>query len=74
MVYVFLNGATLLTLLWRGAFTELTLARTLALWPVQIVALWIGAALFRRSGDVLYRRLALGLILAIAVFGLLYRR
>jgi uncharacterized membrane protein YfcA len=63
-----------LSLLWHGVITLETLWRTLALWPVQIVSLWCGSWLFTRANDALYRRAALGLLLAVALFGLFYRR
>ncbi len=72
--YTFLNGSTAAALLWHGAYTPETAWRTLALWPVQVVSLWAGAWLFRRASDAHYRRIALLLMLAVALFGLFYRR
>jgi uncharacterized protein len=72
--YTFLNGGTCLTLLAHGVFTMETVWRTLALWPVQVVSLWLGSWLFRHANDALYRRLALLLLLGVALFGLFYRR
>jgi hypothetical protein len=72
--FTFLNAGTWLSLLWHGVITLETLWRTLALWPVQIVSLWCGSWLFTRANDALYRRAALGLLLAVALFGLFYRR
>jgi uncharacterized protein len=70
----FLGAGTCLSLFAHGAFTLETLWRTLALWPVQIVSVWTGSWLFRHANDAIYRRIALGLLLAVALFGLLYRR
>jgi uncharacterized protein len=72
--YTFLNGATVLSLLAHGVYTLEIVWRDLALWPVQIVSLWLGARLFRRANERIYRRIALGLLLAVALFGLFYRR
>jgi uncharacterized protein len=72
--YTFVNGGTVLMLLWHGVYTSETVLRTLALWPVQVASLWAGAWLFGHANDATYRRLAMGLLLAVALFGLLYRR
>lgn len=72
--YTFLNGCTAAALLWHGAYTPATVLRTAALWPVQVLSLWVGAWLFRRVGDTHYRRIAMLLMLAVALFGLFYRR
>jgi len=72
--YTFLNGSTVAALLWHGAYAAGTVWRTVALWPVQVLSLWAGAWLFRRVGDAHYRRVALLLMLAVALFGLFYRR
>jgi hypothetical protein len=72
--YTFLNGGTCLSLLLHGVFTRSVLWYVLALWPVQIVSLWLGSWLFRRASDRIYRRIALAILLAVALFGLLYTR
>lgn len=72
--YTFLNGGTAAILLWHGVYSRETVWRTLALWPVQILSLWVGAWLFRRASDTVYRRIALGLMLGVALLGLFYRR
>jgi len=69
-----LNGGTCVSLYLHGVFTMETVWRALALWPVQIVSLWIGAWLFRHANDRIYRRIALGMLLAVALLGLFYRR
>jgi uncharacterized membrane protein YfcA len=72
--YAVLNAGTAVMLAWRGAFTRDLLWHTLILWPVQIAGLWLGAWGFRRANDAIYRRLALALMLAVGLFGLLYRK
>lgn len=70
--YIFLNGLTFITLLIGGVVTWQTFARTALLFPTQLVSLFAGAWLFRRAPDAIYRRIAMGLLLAIAGFGLFY--
>jgi hypothetical protein len=72
--FTFLGAATWASLVWHGVITLETIWRTLALWPVQIVSLWFGSWLFTRVNDALYRKLALVVLLAVALFGLFYRR
>lgn len=72
--YTFLNGGTCVSLFLHGVFTLETLWRALALWPVQIASLWLGSWLFRHANDLIYRRIAMGLLLGVALFGLLYTR
>ncbi|MDX1434823.1 MAG: sulfite exporter TauE/SafE family protein [Gammaproteobacteria bacterium] len=65
---------TLVTLLAMMLIRELiavhTALRVLVLLPVFALAAWAGARFFNRSGDRLYRRAALGLLLCVAIFGL----
>jgi hypothetical protein len=74
LYYTFLNGGTCVSLLAHGAFTLETVYRSLALWPVQVVSLYVGSWLFTRANDAIYRRIAMGLLLAVALGGLLYTR
>lgn len=69
-----LNGGTCVSLYFHGVYTLETVWRTLSLWPVQILSLWAGAWLFRHASDRIYRHIALGMLLAIALLGLFYRR
>ena len=39
--------------------------------PVFMVGAWVGSRLFRRSSEALYRRVALGLLLCVGLYGLL---
>lgn len=45
--------------------------RALALTPPFMLAAWFGARLFRQSSERLYRRVALGFLLAVGLYGLL---
>lgn len=69
-----LSAVTSLSLVVHGVYTLQTLWRALALWPVQIASLATGAWLFRHANDAIYRRIALAVLLAVALFGLFYRR
>lgn len=70
--YIFLNGITVFSLYFHGAVNETTLGRIALLLPAQFVSLWAGSWLFRRATDAIYRKIALALLLAVALFGLLY--
>lgn len=68
LVYLMLIALTLMgnyTL--HGLMTAQTIALSVMLWPVYIVALWLGARLFRGASDQIYRRIAY-VIVAIAAF------
>jgi uncharacterized membrane protein YfcA len=45
--------------------------RALMLTPGYLLAAWVGSRLFRRAGEALYRRSALALLFAVAIYGLL---
>lgn len=68
-------AVTLLTLLammlMRSLVTMETALRAAALLPVFVLSAWAGARFFNRSGETLYRRAALGLLLCVALFALL---
>ena len=70
--YVFLNGLTVAALYVQGVVDSHTVVRVLLLLPAQIVSLGMGAWLFRHATDAIYRRIALGLLIAVALFGLIY--
>lgn len=55
----------------QGLVEATTLVRAGLLLPPFAVAAWAGARFFSRSTDLLYRRVALGLLACVAVFGLL---
>jgi hypothetical protein len=70
--YVFLNGLTLAALYVQGVVDNHTVTRIVLLLPAQIVSLGMGAWLFHHASDAIYRRIALGLLIAVALFGLVY--
>lgn len=70
--YTFINGFTFLSLVYLGIVGSGTLWRIALLLPVQTASLFLGHWLFHRATDVLYRRIAYGMLLAIALFGLSY--
>jgi hypothetical protein len=72
--YTFLNGATFVSMALHKVLNPATGWHILALWPVQIVSLWLGARLFHHANDAIYRRVALGVLVIVALFGLLYSR
>lgn len=68
-------GVTLVTLLAymaaKGLIVAPAVVRAALLLPVFAVAAWLGARYFQKANDKLYRQVALGLLLAVAVFGVL---
>ena len=66
---------TLVTLLvWMTVLGLVSLAavkQAAILLPVFMAAAWLGARLFRKSSELLYRRLALGLLICAGLYGLL---
>ncbi len=68
LVYLMLLALTLMgNYAWHGLMTAQTIALSVMLWPVYIVALWLGARLFRGASDLTYRRIAYAIV-AIAAF------
>ena len=70
--YTFINGFTFLTMVWLGIVVPETLWRIALLFPVQVASLFLGHRLFQGATDAIYRRVAYGVLLAIALFGLTY--
>ena len=70
--YTFLNGFTFISMAWLGIVTPETLWRIALLLPAQVASLFLGNRLFQRATDAIYRRMAYGVLLAIALFGLAY--
>jgi uncharacterized membrane protein YfcA len=68
-------GITLLTLLalmlLRGLITRPVVNQAAILLPLFMLGAWIGARYFARASDRMYRRVALGLLFCVALFGLL---
>lgn len=69
--FTLLDAAALGWFLWQGALVGDALWRAVLLLPVSIVATWGGARLVHRTGEPLLRRIALGIILASGLAGLL---
>ena len=55
----------------RGLISGITVLRTALLLPVFAGAAWLGAKYFYKSTDRRYRQVALGLLLCVAVYGIL---
>jgi uncharacterized membrane protein YfcA len=55
----------------RGLIDGATVLRTALLVPVFAGAAWLGAKYFYKATDRRYRQVALGLLLCVAVYGLL---
>lgn len=70
--YTFLNGFTFISMVYLGIVVPETLWRIALLFPVQVSSLFLGHWLFQRATDAIYRRIAYGVLLAIALFGLTY--
>lgn len=70
--YFCITLVTLLTLMvFRGLIVSPAVIRAAVMLPVFATAAWFGARYFRKANDKLYRRVALGLLLCVAVFGVL---
>ena len=54
-----------------GLIDGRALLTAVALLPMFMAGAWIGSRLFRRSSEALYRRVALGLLLCVGLYGLL---
>ena len=54
-----------------GLIDRSALATAAILLPAFMAAAWVGSKLFRRSSEALYRRVALGLLLCVGLYGLL---
>jgi uncharacterized membrane protein YfcA len=57
-------------LAWQDLFALETAIRAFALVPVYLLGGWLGARSFRLSSEKLYRRVALVVLAAVALFGL----
>ena len=55
----------------RGLIVSPAVIRAAIMLPVFVTAAWFGARYFRNANDKLYRQVALGLLLCVAVFGVL---
>ncbi len=55
----------------KDLIVSLAVIRAAMLLPVFATGVWFGARYFRKADDKLYRQVALGLLLCVAVFGVL---
>ena len=70
--YFAVTLATLMVMLTaRGLIDAATVLRTALLLPVFAGAAWLGSTYFHKSTDRRYRQVALGLLLCVAVYGIL---
>ena len=70
--YFAVTLATLLVMMTaRGLIGATTVLRTALLLPVFAGAAWLGTKYFYKSTDLRYRQVALGLLLCVAVYGIL---
>lgn len=70
--YFAVTLATLLVMMTaRGLIDAATVLRTALLLPVFAGAAWLGSTYFHKSTDRRYRQVALGLLLCVAVYGIL---
>ena len=58
-------------MLLQGLISWEAVLRAVALLLPFLGAVWVGSRLFRKSSERLYRRVALGLLLCIGLYGLL---
>jgi hypothetical protein len=65
------QGLVLAVLAAMALLSWAPLAQAVALTPGYLLAAWIGSRLFQRSNELLYRRVALLLLLCVAAYGLL---
>lgn len=70
--FAVLDTAGLLLFAAQGTVDGLMLGRIALLLPLSVAGTWLGARLFYRAREALLRRLALALIIAIGLLGLLY--
>ncbi|MGI9415137.1 MAG: sulfite exporter TauE/SafE family protein [Hyphomicrobiales bacterium] len=54
-----------------GLLSGTAVLRAVALAPAYLATAWLGARLFRKSNEILYRRVAIGFLLVVALYGLL---
>ncbi|MFT5173994.1 MAG: putative membrane protein YfcA [Gammaproteobacteria bacterium] len=62
--------ALIVWMMFIDAISAAALTRAAIFLPGFMLATWLGARLFKRSSEVLYRRVALGLLVCVGVFGL----
>ena len=68
---ILIHTGTLIVLAAGPGIDEQTLIRAAVFAPVQLAGMWIGSRFFSRSNEGQYRRIALGFIAAVAIYGLI---
>lgn len=69
--FLIIESGLVALMLWLDLFAPATAVRAFALVPVYLLGGWLGARGFRMSSEKLYRRVALAVLTAVALFGLL---
>ena len=68
ILYFMFTQTVAIALYWAGdAFTQRVLWLTLLMLPAQLAGVWVGAILFPLASETLFRRVALGFLLAIGL-------
>ena len=71
ITYYFATQIVLLGIIFAGGVAGTTaLMRAAVLFPFMLAGSWIGVRFFHGASEIFYRRVALGLLLAVGVFGL----
>jgi len=71
LVYLMLIALVLMgNYAWHGLMTAQTIALSVTIWPVYIVAMWLGARMFRGASDMTYRRIAYAIVAIAALVSL----
>jgi uncharacterized membrane protein YfcA len=71
ITYYFATQALLLAIMFAGGVAgPAALLRAVILFPFMLAGSWIGVRFFRGASELFYRRAALGLLLAVGIFGL----
>lgn len=55
----------------KGLITTVSVSRAGLLLPVFLLTAYIGSKLFRKSSEILYRRITLGLLICVGIYGLI---
>ena len=73
IMYYFATQLVLLVLMFATGIAGLpALIRAAVLFPLMLAGSWLGVRLFRGADEGFYRRVALGLLLAVGLFGLVH--
>jgi len=73
IMYYFATQLVLLALMFATGIAGVpALVRAAVLFPFMLAGSWLGVRLFRGADEMFYRRIALGLLLVVGLFGLLH--